>query len=261
MRADRRQALRRLAGASLVPFFTVGCSDDTTSGTVPDGGATSEGGTGGGGTSSCSTIPEETAGPFPGDGSNGANALTLSGIVRSDIRSSIDTASGVAAGIPLAIKLALVDTSAVCAPLAGYAVYVWHCDRDGNYSMYSTPVRAENYLRGVQETAADGTVTFTSIFPACYSGRMPHIHFEVYPSLAAAADARNTTKTSQLALPPEICNEVYATPGYSQSVINLSRISFATDSVFSDGVTLQLATVVGNVTEGYVATLTVGIAT
>ena len=44
-------------------------------------------------TSSCSTIPEETAGPYPGDGSNGVNVLTQDGIVRSDIRSSFGSSS------------------------------------------------------------------------------------------------------------------------------------------------------------------------
>ena len=33
-------------------------------------------------------IPEETAGPYPGDGSNGVNVLSESGIVRSDITTS-----------------------------------------------------------------------------------------------------------------------------------------------------------------------------
>ena len=33
-------------------------------------------------------IPSETGGPYPGDGSNGPNVLVMSGIVRSDIRSS-----------------------------------------------------------------------------------------------------------------------------------------------------------------------------
>ena len=37
-------------------------------------------------------IPEETAGPYPGDGSNGANVLTESGVVRSDITSSFGSA-------------------------------------------------------------------------------------------------------------------------------------------------------------------------
>src|SRR5262249_25732004 len=82
--------------------------------------------------SSCSKIPEETEGPFPGDGSNGPNVLTQDGVVRSDIRSSIGSASGVAKGVPLTIAVTVVDAS-TCAPRADAAVYVWHCDMDGGY--------------------------------------------------------------------------------------------------------------------------------
>ena len=46
----------------------------------------------------------------------------------------------------------------------GAAVYLWHCDRDGLYSLYTVP--DQNYLRGVQAADASGEVTFTSIFPA-----------------------------------------------------------------------------------------------
>ncbi|MGZ4702401.1 MAG: 3,4-dioxygenase subunit beta, partial [Ilumatobacteraceae bacterium] len=38
--------------------------------------------------SALQAIPEETAGPYPGDGSNGLDVLKESGIVRSDIRAS-----------------------------------------------------------------------------------------------------------------------------------------------------------------------------
>jgi protocatechuate 3,4-dioxygenase beta subunit len=41
-------------------------------------------------------------------------------------------------------------------------------------------VTTESYLRGVQVTDSNGQVTFTTIYPACYSGRWPHIHFEVF---------------------------------------------------------------------------------
>ena len=109
----------------------------------------------------------------------------------------------------------------------------------------------------MQETDADGTVTFTSIFPAAYSGRWPHIHFEVYPSLAEATAASDKLRTSQLALPEDVCKQVYATDGYEQSVRNLSQTSLATDNVFSDGYSLQLATVTGTVDGGLTATLTV----
>lgn len=122
-------------------------------------------------TGTCSTIPEETAGPYPGDGSNGVNALSQSGIVRRDIRGSFGSLSGTAAGIPLTVKLTLVGSTVSCEPLVGYALYLWHCDRDGSYSLYT--IANQNYLRGVQETDANGQVTFTTIFPGCYSGRWP----------------------------------------------------------------------------------------
>jgi len=89
---------------------------------------------------------------------------------------------------------------------------------------------------------------------------MPHIHMEVYRSTTTATSYTNKLKTSQLALPTDVCTAVYATSGYSASVANFNAISFSTDNVFSDGVTLQLATLTGNVTDGYVAELTVGIA-
>jgi protocatechuate 3,4-dioxygenase beta subunit len=42
--------------------------------------------------------------------------------------------------------------------MAGAAVYIWHCDRDGNYSLYSQAVTTENYLRGVQAADSNGVV-------------------------------------------------------------------------------------------------------
>ena len=126
-------------------------------------------------------IPDETAGPYPGDGSNGPDVLEESGIVRSDIRSSFGDASGTAEGVPMTLELALSDLANGGSAFAGVAVYVWHCDREGRYSMYSEGVEDQNYLRGAQVADDDGIVRFTSIFPACYSGRWPHIHFEVYP--------------------------------------------------------------------------------
>ena len=127
-------------------------------------------------------IPEETSGPYPGDGSNGANVLTQSGIVRSDITSSFGSSTTKAEGVPLSITMTINDFAKNNSPLAGGAVYMWHCDREGRYSLYSQGVTNENYLRGVQEADDQGgQVRFTTIFPACYSGRWPHIHFEVYP--------------------------------------------------------------------------------
>ncbi len=256
---NRRDMLRMLGGVSLIPI--VGCGSSTLA-TALDGGATSPDGgttpgTDGAASGTCSEIPEETGGPYPGDGTNGPNALTTSGIVRSDITTSFGTLNGTAAGIPLTVELNLVDVAKSCAPLAGYAIYAWHCDREGNYSLYT--IQAQNYLRGVQETDANGKVTFKTIFPAAYPGRWPHIHFEIFASLADATTAGAKVKTSQLALPQEACDLVFATAGYEKSINNMKQTTLARDNVFSDGATLQLPTVTGNVTDGFVAKLSVGV--
>jgi protocatechuate 3,4-dioxygenase beta subunit len=256
----RRRALGLLAGAGVVAL--TGCAsngdgnDSAASGTT---GTTTGSSSATSGASGGSEIPDETAGPFPGDGSNGPNVLTESGVVRSDIRSSFGSASGTAEGVPLTMQFKVVDTANGGAPLAGAAVYVWHCDRGGDYSMYSEAAANENYLRGVQEAADDGTVTFTTIYPGAYAGRWPHVHIEVYPSLAAATSAGAPSKTTQLAFPEDACKDAYATAGYEQSVSNLAQTSLESDMVFADGWDLEMATVTGTAATGYTSNLTVGV--
>ena len=214
----------------------------------------------GGSASGLAEIPDETAGPYPGDGSNGPDILEQSGIVRSDIRSSIGGADGTAGGVPMTLELTCRDLADNGAPYEGVAVYVWHCDRDGGYSMYSEGLEDENFLRGVQVADRDGRVSFTSIFPACYPGRWPHVHFEVYPGRADISDLSSVIATSQIALPKETCDQVYAQRGYEASVANLSQLSLETDGVFSDdGGESQLAAVTGDVSRGYKVSLDVGI--
>lgn len=213
-------------------------------------------------------MPEETAGPYPGDGSNAVsgsvvNVLNISGIVRSDIRTSVGAYSGTAEGVQLTLTITLVDTSLGCTPLVGYAIYLWHCTRDGNYSLYT--VANQNYLRGVQVTDANGQVTFTTIVPGCYSGRMPHMHVEVYSSLATATSYTNKVKTTQFAVDRAFCAAFYAAAtGYSASVTNLNNISFATDNVFSDDTAAQLTastiTPAGSIAAGYTGSVTLAMA-
>jgi len=209
-------------------------------------------------------VPEETAGPYPADGStasnNSYNVLGLSGIVRSDIRYTLGSSTPVS-GVPLTIQITLVNLNANCAPLSGYAIYLWHCTPSGVYSVYNENSVASNYLRGVQATSSSGTVAFTTVVPGCYSGRMPHAHFEIYRSLAQATSASNKIRTSQLAFPTATMQAIYAAAsGYANSVANLANISFATDNVFSDGYALEMVTMTGDATAGYTASVTVAIA-
>lgn len=221
------------------------------SGTMPDG-------------SQCVAFPPENEGPFPADGRGWrsvANVLEDSELQRRDIRSSFDGLTGVAQGVPLEVELQLVDVDKGCAPMAGAAIYVWHCDAEGEYSLYT--IKDQNYLRGLQVADARGMVRFTTVYPGCYRGRFPHIHFELFESLATARRGSNAILTSQLALPDESDAAVYADhAAYPGSAANFRRISLASDGIFRDNspaeVAAQTMRMNGSPSAGYTAAATIG---
>ena len=198
----------------------------------------------------CTLVPSETEGPYPL-----SSVLADPTIVRSDIREGM-------AGIPLTLVLSLVDVGAGCTPVTDAAVYVWHCDKDGEYSGYSSQQNGnhlgERQFRGVQFADAAGQVQFTTVYPGWYAGRITHIHFQVFLGSSLGG---TLTVTSQIAFPQSVTQAVYASSLYAARGQNTSVSSFAADNVFQDGVDLQLATVTGSVAAGLVATLTVGIST
>lgn len=197
---------------------------------------------------SCTLTATETDGPYPLYA-----MLTNSSVVRSDIRES-------KTGIPLTITLTIQDLSAGCTPVAGAAVYIWHCDKDGLYSGYSTSNNAGQsgltYLRGIQVTDSNGQVTFTTIYPGWYAGRITHVHFQVYLNNNLSVTA---TATSQMAFPQAITQAVYNTSLYTKGQ-NTSVTSFSADNVFSDGTGTEMVSISGDTTNGYNASLTVTIA-
>ena len=157
-------------------------------------------------------IPEETAGPYPGDGSNGPNVLTESGVVRSDITSSFGSASGAAEGVPLTLRLKVYDLDGDDGSvLAGAAVYAWHCDRDGPLlDVRRRDAVTRTTCAACRRPTRTAGCSSPRIFPGCYAGRWPHVHFEVYESLDAATSAHHKLRTSQLAFPQDVCEQVYA---------------------------------------------------
>jgi protocatechuate 3,4-dioxygenase beta subunit len=261
---SRRRALQMFVGAGAVALLGAGCGDEgggastsatvgTTTATTTTGATTATTG------AACSDpIPQETAGPFPGDGSNGPNVLNQDGVMRRDIRSSFGGMTGAAEGVALTVILELLDANDGCTPLNGSALYLWHCDRDGGYSLYSSGLEDQNYLRGMQIAGADGTVTFTTIFPGCYPGRWPHLHFEIYGTEAEASNGTSPRATSQLALPNAICETIYRRSDYGNSASNLAQLSLQSDNVFGDdGAVHQIARMSGTADTGLTARLTV----
>lgn len=187
----------------------------------------------------CTLIPGETAGPFPLD------LTENSTFFRQDIREN-------KTGALLNLKLKIVGENN-CEPMANVRVNVWHCDKDGLYSGYSqanNPGQAGlTYLRGYQMTGVHGEVSFVTIFPGWYTGRICHIHFQVYVSSVYAA-------ISQLTFPIDAKNAVYSANSalYTKGA---DPLAFNQDNIFSDGYTFQLASLTQDANGNYNAYLQV----
>jgi protocatechuate 3,4-dioxygenase beta subunit len=233
---NRRQVLAAIGagfGAAIA-----GCSNSSTAPTATSNTSAS------GGTSSaaCAVIPAETEGPYP----------DMTGMISNPAFFRRDITEG-KAGLPLTLTLTLVNASSGCSPLGGYNIEVWQCDAGGNYSEYSQPGfngTGQTFLRGVQTTDVNGQVTFNTIYPGWYQGRATHIHVDVFRGTSLV-------RTTQIAFPEDVTRAVYATGAYAAK--GQSPTSNASDMVFADGVQSELATLTGNATSGYTATLRIGI--
>jgi len=175
----------------------------------------------------CVIIPTETAGPFPLDLTENQTFF------RQDIRED-------RTGVRHDLKLKIIG-SANCEPMPNVRVNIWHCDKDGNYSGYSSQ-SGLTYLRGYQLTDANGEVTFTTIFPGWYTGRICHIHFQVWVSSVYAA-------ISQLTYPIPEKNAIYAS-NPSIYTKGADPLSYNQDGIFNDGYAYQLANITANTDTG-----------
>lgn len=115
----------------------------------------------------------------------------------------------------------------------------------------------------MQVSDANGKLSFTTVFPGCYDGRYPHIHFELFQSLGVATGYVNRVLVSQMALPRDACTAVYSGSGYGSSLSNLSRVTIASDNVFSNNTSAQIAaqtlSMTGGAAAGYAASVVVGV--
>ena len=144
-----RRGVLGLAGIGLGAVVLAACAPAASGGSTSAATPSATAGTSSGDVAGVGEIPDETAGPYPGDGSNGPDVLEDAGIVRQDIRSSID-GGATADGVPLTFELQVFDLANGGVPFAGVAVYAWHCTAQGGNSMYSSGLEDVTYLRGVQ---------------------------------------------------------------------------------------------------------------
>ncbi|MBJ2122845.1 intradiol ring-cleavage dioxygenase [Flavobacterium sp. IB48] len=192
------------------------------------------------GDESCTVSPSETKGPFP--------IKTPSQLVLENIKSD-------RVGIALLINLKIENKNNNCEPLSGVLVDVWHCDKDGNYSEYGgtqmqqTDYTSVHFLRGRQTSNSSGEVSFISIYPGWYQGRAPHVHVEVLSS------SGTSLLVTQIAFPETISSEVYSSTNYAAH--GQADTANTKDNVFADSLADELATMTGNLTDGFTLTKTI----
>jgi protocatechuate 3,4-dioxygenase beta subunit len=234
---ERKEFLKTIGMFGLMPLVAA-CKENE----VTPSNATSNGNSTSG---TCTSTVTETAGPFP--------TKDPASFVRADIR-------GDRTGILLNVTITIQNKNNNCAPLTGVLVDIWHCDKDGNYSEYggtgmqSTNYTTNHFLRGRQSTDSNGKVGFTTIFPGWYTGRATHIHVHVYTATG------NSLLVTQIAFPEGTNSAVNlvnasAANGYTKGMSGYTPNS--NDNVFSDGVSTELANVLGNVVEGFALTHTI----
>jgi protocatechuate 3,4-dioxygenase beta subunit len=216
----------------------------------------------------CIASAQATTGPFPADGSgpfhDHRNVLLNPAVVRSDIRGSFGGSTTVAPGLSLEVSINLLDTRRGCAPFTACAVYLWSCDRRGAYSLYAPGLEHDNYLRGVQFTDSVGQVRFHTVFPACYLGRYPHLHAEIFRRAGPNLDQLQRLLVTQVAVSPGACAEVYGrAQGYERSRSNFAEMSMSSDIVFASSSAGQLAqqtlTLTGDAANGFTGAVHIGV--
>jgi protocatechuate 3,4-dioxygenase beta subunit len=225
----RRDFIATIGGVSAATWLG-GCGGKSESLASPASG------TGGSSSAACTVYPQQTEGPF---------YLDLS-LLRSDV-----TEGKPGTPLQVVIRVLRADT---CAPLAGFAVDIWHCDAGGVYSGYpgqlgGLDTTGQKFLRGTQVSDADGRVSFVTIYPGWYPGRTTHIHFKVHVSANAEA-------TSQMYFAEDATAAAHAVAPYSAH--GPKDTSNQADSV-NQGHVPPLADVSKTPT-GYKATLTVAVA-
>jgi len=157
-------------------------------------------------------------------------------------------------GAPFDLAVTVVDADS-CAPVAGAAVDVWHCDALGEYSGFQDNAQGfntvgEDWLRGFQNTDSSGKVAFTTIYPGWYQGRATHIHFKVRKD--------NMEFTSQFFFDDALSDEVNDNESpYSQKGSS-GRLPNDRDGIYQQSNGMLVLDVQPSA-DGYAATFTIGI--
>lgn len=178
-----------------------------------------------GSNNTCALVPETTIGPYYVTGEY--------------IRSNITEGQ---AGVPMHLEMQFVDMN-TCAAVSDLLADVWHCNATGVYSGIEASLGEgglnSTFMRGVQSSDEEGAVSFDTVFPGHYDGRVTHFHLVVETNATILPNNTYTGGTTlhvgQLYFEDALVEAVEATSPY-----NTNTIAFTTWE--EDGWMLEEAT-------------------
>ena len=243
----RREALA-LLGAAGITAFAAACSGDSGSSAGGNGGRR------GSSSSSATTSPLSSS-----VATTSPNATSISCVLTPEMTDGPYYLTGEAnrsditegrPGTPLKLALTVASVTG-CKPLPGATVDIWHADATGNYSGFGSTTSNKTFLRGVQTTDANGTATFSTIYPGWYQGRAVHIHVKVYAGGSAV-------HTGQLFFDDNVNGTVFGAAPYNAR--GKGWLRNVQDGIYNNGGSQSLVQVAKDAT-GYTGTMTLGVRT
>ncbi|KAI0318283.1 Intradiol ring-cleavage dioxygenase, partial [Amylostereum chailletii] len=179
------------------------------------------------GNSSCVLAPETTQGPYYVNGE----------YVRTDIREDQE-------GVDLYVDVQLIDVS-TCEPVPDVFIDFWHANATGVYSGIVASGNGNSgdasnlnttFLRGIQETNADGVAQFITVFPGHYTSRATHIHILAQENGTTSANgtykATDVKHVGQFFFDQDLITSVETTAPYSTNTQTLT--TNADDQIMSE---------------------------
>ncbi|KAG9238151.1 Intradiol ring-cleavage dioxygenase [Amylocarpus encephaloides] len=164
-----------------------------------------------GANASCIFTPDNANGPYYVKGEQ----------IRSNVQESQK-------GVPMHLEMQFLDIK-TCKPAKDVLVDIWSCNATGVYSGVSSYGQGglnSYWLRGVQNTDADGVVNFDTIFPGHYSGRATHEHIVTHVGAKIEKNGSYTGGTinhlSQLFFEQNLISAVEAMAPYNTNRIRLT---------------------------------------
>ncbi|KAI0490987.1 aromatic compound dioxygenase [Xylaria cf. heliscus] len=207
---------------------------------------------------SCLLSPEVTEGPYYVSGE-----YIRQNIVEEEL------------GVPLTVDIAVFDVD-TCEPVTDAFVEIWHCNSTGVYSGvpsgadYSDAPENINttFLRGFQQTDADGAISFDTIYPGHYSGRTQHIHVMVHPDATPrdnlTIEDTTASHVGQIFFDQSLTDEVETVSPYSTNTqpITTNSDDMLIDETLATGDSIMEYVLLGDsVSDGILAWISFGVNT